>query len=288
MADDILVTGATGMLGRYVMRLLEESGRDRVHAPGRDECDLLEPRAVYDLVKRIRPAFILHLAAETDVDLCEREPGRAGLINHLATEAIARAAGEVGSWLLYVSTSNVFGGEAKLVYNELDIPSPMNYYGRSKLHGELAIRGRLPDDHLIVRAGWMIGGGVPHDHKFVGKIVKQIREKTEILRAVTDKFGSLTSASLLANFIVASMNDRLSGTVHFCSAGIVTRLDVARAIAEILSYEGEIVGVPSSMFPLPAPRPQSEGIESVYMSSLARVPNSWRRDLADYLREFDI
>lgn len=286
-ARPILVTGSTGMLGRYVMSLLKDGAADIV-APSKADTNFTEPNKVYDSIRHIQPSAILHLAAETDVDLCEREPRRAGLVNHLSTDAVARAAAELGAWLLYVSTSNVFGGEGKLTYNELDLPSPANYYGRSKLQGEFAIRQRLPDNHLIIRAGWMIGGGPQHDHKFVGKIIKQVSDGGNTLRAVTDKFGTLTPASSLAKFIVDSLKQRRTGTLHYSSLGVVTRLDVARTIAELMSFKGEIIGVPSSMFPLSAPRPQSEGIESIYLSAGETTPNYWRTDLTTYLAEFGI
>src|SRR5690348_15732754 len=91
---DTLITGSTGMLGRYVMDLLERTAPAQIRVLTRQECDLVSPRAAYETVREMRPAAILHLAAETDVDLCERDPGRAGLVNHLATDAIARAASE--------------------------------------------------------------------------------------------------------------------------------------------------------------------------------------------------
>jgi dTDP-4-dehydrorhamnose reductase len=290
VSDDFgptLVTGSTGMLGRYVMDSLAGANSGEVRALTRNECDLADPGAAYEVVKGIRPAAVLHLAAETDVDLCERDPGRAGLVNHLATDAIARAANETGARLLYVSTSNVFGAEGKHIYNELDLPTPVNYYGRSKLHGEAAIRQRLPDAHLIVRAGWMIGGGPGGDHKFVGQVAKKIREKVPELRAVVDKFGSLTSARLLAEFLISALRRQITGTIHFCSSGAITRFDVAQAIAEALSFEGRLIGVRSSNFPLSAPRPQSEAIESIYATVNGADVHSWRADLATYLAEFE-
>jgi dTDP-4-dehydrorhamnose reductase len=281
----VLVTGATGMLGRYVSMKLAELGVETVVAK-RVECDLFQPRNVYDFVAKIKPRAILHLAAETDVDLCEREPQRAGTANHLSTDAIAKAAAECGSWMLYVSTSNVFGGEGKISYNELDLASPTNFYGRSKFQGEACVSRRLPDDHMIIRAGWMIGGGPTHDHKFVGKMVKLMREGAPLIRAVTDKFGSITPASSLAAFICESLELRRTGTVHYSSAGIITRLDVAYALSEFLSFKGQIEGVASSLFPLSAPRPSSEGMQSIYMPESKFAPRVWKKDLSDYVSEF--
>ena len=275
------------MLGGYAMDCLASAGVCDVRTLTRQQCDLTNPGAAYEVVKQIRPTSVLHLAAETDVDLCERDPGRAGLVNHLATDAIARAASEIGARLIYVSTGNVFGGEGKSVYNELDLPSPVNYYGRSKLHGEAAIRQRLPDSHLIVRAGWMIGGGPGGDHKFVGQIAKRIKDKVPELRAVVDKFGTLTSARALAEFLISALREQITGTFHFCSSGLITRFDVAQAIAETLSFEGRLIAVPSAVFPLSAPRPQSEAIESIYTTISGMAIRSWRADLAAYLAEFE-
>ena len=144
----VIVTGATGMLGRYVHKELAKSNIECV-TPDRALCDLSDPSGVYDFIRATQPAAVMHLAAETDVDVCEREPRRAGILNHLSTEAVAQAARACGAWLLYISTSNVFGSDCKTLYNELDVPSPVNYYGRSNLHGEYATRLSCPEDHLI-------------------------------------------------------------------------------------------------------------------------------------------
>ncbi|MGY3449819.1 SDR family oxidoreductase [Bradyrhizobium sp. USDA 4353] len=280
------MTGSTGMLGRYVMGLLIDQGLSPI-APDRSQCNLINPEAVYSFVKGERPDIVLHLAAETDVDLCERDPTRAGIANHLATDAIARASQEIGAWMLYISTSNVFGGEGKLIYNELDQPSPMNYYGRSKLLGEQSIRLRIPDQHLIIRAGWMIGGGAAHDHKFVGKIVAQIRNRVPEIKAVRDKLGTITSAKLLAELIVSTvLEERKMGTLHFCSEGVTTRFQIAQAMAQYLKFEGRVTGVSSPVFPLSAPRPQSEGIETIYPMSIKVNAGTWQSALSQYLEEF--
>lgn len=285
----VLVTGATGMLGRYVLDELRKLNISYV-APDRARCDLSDPSTIYSYIRDLRPDAIMHLAAETDVDMCEREPRRAGILNHLATQAIAQAARASESWLLYVSTSNVFGADCKSFYNELDVPAPVNYYGRSKLHGEHAARLSCPESHLILRAGWMIGGGPEHDHKFVGKVIRQISGGLGPLRAVTDKFGSLTRADALADFAVSSLLQRRTGTLHFCSRGVVSRFDIAMAICEILQSGGPVEGVTSAQFPLSAPRPYSEGMDSLYvpLAQAPVAPSFWRDDLRSYVSLFKV
>jgi len=214
----LLITGATGMLGGYVLSMAEAQGHETI-APSRSQFDLKDLGSIAAFIKKAKPAFVLHLAAQTDVDSCERDPAIAARINVLATQEIAKATAEVGGWLGYVSTSNVFGGGDKIIYNELDLPNPVNYYGRSKLWGEHAVTKYLPFNHLIVRAAWMIGGGPDKDHKFVGKIVSQIRGGATEIKAVDDKYGTITVARDLAGFLLASTNEGRCGLFHFASKG---------------------------------------------------------------------
>ncbi|TKI04226.1 SDR family oxidoreductase [Martelella alba] len=287
MTQKIVITGGTGMLGMYVTHALSHCRYDIVMADRR-RCDLANPCSVYQYISELRPDIILHFAAETDVDLCEREPARAGIYNHLSTEQIAKAAQGSSAWLLYISSSNVFGAEGKISYNELDIPLPTNYYGRSKLNGEEAVKIYCPEKHLILRAGWMIGGGPNKDHKFVGKIIRQIKSGATELKAVNDRLGSITHAAQLSEFIIRAMHDRQTGTFHYASNGTISRFDIAREIGEILRYRGNIVPVQSSLFPLSAPRPFSEGIKSLYLSTLdaSLNPGYWKEDLAKYVATF--
>ncbi|AOF14548.1 TPA: dTDP-4-dehydrorhamnose reductase family protein [Yersinia enterocolitica] len=289
MKRKILITGGTGMLGAYVTSALKDTDYN-VIVTERNTLNLSVPEAIFSYITAEKPDVILHFAAETDVDLCEREPARAGIYNHLATEQIAQAAKFCGAWLLYLSSSNVFGGEGKLSYNELDIPLPMNYYGRSKLIGESSVRNACTNNHLIIRAGWMIGGGPDKDHKFVGKIIQQIKAGSTSIKAVSDRLGSITSAMQLCNFIIWAINKRHTGTLHFASSGTISRFDIACAIGDLLNFKGDIIPVHSSVFPLSAPRPYSEGIESIYMSILsdAPKPSLWKSDLAKYVGTFPV
>jgi dTDP-4-dehydrorhamnose reductase len=285
--EKILITGSTGMLGRYVCQLAMEVGLN-IFTPKRDQFDISNSSLMECYIDNLQPTAILHLAAETNVDLCERDPRHAGLYNHIATETIAKKARQHDAWMLYISTSNVFGAEGKPYYNELDIPNSVNYYGRSKFRGENAVQTWRGRNSMVIRAGWMIGGGVEHDHKFVGKIVQQMRDGVSDIRSVTDKYGTITNALKLARFIVKSLEERRLGTYHYSSSGLVNRFEIAREIAAALSFNGTVSAVISAEFPLSAPRPSFEGIESVYLpnESSEWTPRYWREDLREYLREF--
>ena len=281
--EKILITGSSGMLGSYIARSIDRT-KYEVFCPSSAELNLKDPEAISKAIKEIAPNVILHLAAETNVDLCEVDVRHAAKINCKATEVLSKAASEVGAWVVYISTSNVFGARKKLTYNELDLPDPENYYGRSKLAGEKAIEKYCSQNCLIIRVSWMIGGGFAKDQKFVGKIVGQIKAGASVLRAVDDKYGTVTLASSLAAFIIRSIPERKVGTYHFASQGLVTRFDIAKAVVKYLNFEGEVLAVKSSQFPLSAPRPDSEGIVSVYLDKEDGI-GLFEDDIKKYISE---
>ncbi|WP_215872876.1 SDR family oxidoreductase [Acidithiobacillus caldus] len=285
--DKLLITGSTGMLGGYVMSEVDRN-KWSIIAPTRSMFNLDEPSLLYDYIIANNPQIILHMAAETDVDQCEIDPHIAARRNALSTQEIARAARKCGAYLLYISTSNIFSSSERLIFNELDVPSPCNYYGKSKFFGEKVIENSGPSDYLIIRAGWMIGGGRQKDHKFVGRIIKAIDNNAEEIRAVNDRIGSITYAHLLSKFIRWALDNKPTGIIHYSSTGAISRYEIAVEIARILNFNGRVIPVSSPIFPLPAPRPLSDAIETIYLSVMngAPISGSWREDLETYVRTF--
>ncbi|MHB1735538.1 MAG: SDR family oxidoreductase [Acidithiobacillus sp.] len=283
----LLITGATGMLGDYVTQSLSAETYI-LDIALRESLDLNDPSGCYDYIKKRQPQIILHMGAETDVDLCEKNAQAAATRNALSTQAIARAARDCNAYLIYISTSNIFSACDRILFNELDIPSPCNYYGKSKFFGEQSIVAFGPENFLIIRAGWMIGGGRLKDHKFVGKIISAIDSGATEIKAVNDRIGSVTYAKTLADFIRWTLSAKPCGIVHYASLGAISRYEIAVEIAKIMNFSGKVLPVSSSIFPLPAPRPISDAIESIYLPLMvgAPLPGMWRDDLDTYVRTF--
>ncbi|MGD1003430.1 MAG: NAD(P)-dependent oxidoreductase [Minisyncoccia bacterium] len=265
--DKVLVTGASGMVGSYVDFGIKTDHRSL------DITDLGEVLRVCELHK---PNVILHLAADPDVDRCERDPEHAYAINSIGTYNMAVAAKSFGAKLVYVSTAGVFDGEKKEPYKEDDEPNPQNYYGRSKYVGELIVRGMLKD-YIIARACWMFGGGPEKDKKFVAKIIKQL-DQPEI-KAVNDKIGSPTYAKDLISGIKKLLVANKVGTYHLSDKGVCSRYDVAMEIVKTLKPGVKVVPVDSSYFKLDAARVYSEA-----MVSREDLTRPWQEALEEYLR----
>ena len=242
----------------------------------RHSFDITNLKEVLAICKKHEPDVIIHLAAETDVDLCERDPEHAYMINTIGTYNMAVAAKEVGAKLVYVSTAAVFDGLKSEPYQESDTPDPQNYYARSKYLGELAVQGVL-SDYIIARAGWMFGGGAEKDQKFVAKIVAQMG-KPEI-KAVNDKFGSPTYGKDLINGIKELVRQDQTGVFHMANKGMCSRYEMAKFIADTLHSSTAITSVDSSFFNLDAARGNSEAIAS----SRTNVMRPWQDALKEYL-----
>jgi dTDP-4-dehydrorhamnose reductase len=282
----VLVTGAAGAVGSYVRQTFSDCELVLSDVRGDFErLDVTDAPSVMQMVADLAPDVVLHLAAATDVDVCEQEPDLAFRANAIGTQNVALASRRAGATLVYISTAGVFGGDKVEPYTEFDEPGPANVYGHSKLAGERIVTALL-DTHYIVRAGWMIGGG-SLDRKFVGKIVDLIEGGAERLRAVDDKFGSPTYAKDLLLGIRRLLETGYFGLYHLVNDGSCSRYDVALAIRDVAGLtELDVEPVSSAYFPLPAPRARSEAMRNYKLELLGLEPmRPWRAALDEYLTQ---
>lgn len=286
----ILITGAAGTLAAAVGPALLRDGHNPVmtdinqRVPDIRNMDISDRDSVRSVMDSQRPDYVFHFAAATDVDACEKDPGRAFLINAAGTENIALACRDMDVSLLYVSTGAVFYGDKPEPYTESDTPRPLNVYGKSKLAGEAAVQGILKK-YFIIRAGWMIGGW-DLDKKFVYKVIQQLRQGKKELTAVNDKFGSPTFTKDFAARLTAIINTGRYGIYHLVNNGSCSRFDIALKIVEFMGLEKSVKVRPvdSASFSLAAPRGRSEMLCSDRLSSLGcgDMPH-WEEALREYI-----
>jgi dTDP-4-dehydrorhamnose reductase len=245
------------MLGQAVCRDLAMG--HEVIAAAHDDLDITDRAALDGRLEEARPDWVVHLAALTDVDRCEREPGTAFAVNSAPVEALARWCTEQRAGLLLLSSIAVFDGTKTSAYTESDPPCPANVYGRSKWEAERL--ARATPRHLVVRTGWLFAGD-DSDHKFVGRILSLARERRSI-DVVQDKWGSPTGVRDLASALRRLMEEEQRGLVHCVNDGPpASRVDVARVVVEAVGLPTEVHPVSSDRFPDLAPRPGMEAAVS--------------------------
>lgn len=280
----VLVTGAAGAVGSYVPSVFTDAELVLTSLGGEHRrLDVRDPDAVSATFANVKPDVVLHLAAATDVDGCERDPDLAFASNATATENIALACRDNDCELVYVSTGAVFPGDKPDPYVESDQPGPANVYGRSKLAGERNVAAVL-DRYFVVRAGWMIGGAA-RDQKFVGKVAQLLRSGQTQLRAVNDKWGSPTYALDFLAGVKRLLESGRHGLYHCVNPGMVTRYDIAVELRAILDRpDVDIEPVSSDAFPLPAPRGRSEALRNHKLEVLGLdEPRTWQDALRAYV-----
>ncbi len=279
----ILVTGAAGMLGSDLRPIFAEK-HDLVLTDIK-ELDVRDPAQVLRWSEQVRPDIILHLAAATDVDECERTPDLAYANNAIGTRNVALACQQVGATLVYISTLSVFDGLKCEPYTEFDLPHPESHYSRAKYEGEQFVRSLL-NRYYIVRAGWMFGGRA-EDKKFVAKIIALAQSKP-VLTVVNDKFGSPTYTADLSRGLLKLVETGWYGTYHLVGTGdYCSRYECAQAILEYAGIRNcELRPVSSAAFPLSAPRPRMEAGRNYHLELMGcQWVRPWREALREYVQK---
>ena len=276
----ILVTGASGMCGSYVRNVYFDGA---IHLTDLDAMDIRDGDQVMRTFSSVRPDLVLHLAAETDVDRCEKEPDHARTTNVEGTGNVVAACLRYNAEMVYISTLGVFDGRKPTPYTEEDLPAPLSYYARTKWEGEQLDPPALRWCY-IVRTGWIFGGG-EKDKKFVGKIAALCQDgHSKELKVVDDKFGNPTYAQDLVAKIRELTVTGKYGLYHVANEGSCSRFEFAREITRLLGRNVPMVLVLSDAFPLPAPRPRSEAGESRRLVQIGLKPmRPWKVALNDYL-----
>ncbi|MGZ5018027.1 MAG: dTDP-4-dehydrorhamnose reductase [Methylobacter sp.] len=268
----ILLFGKGGQVGWELQRSLAPLGE--VVALGTDSQDLCGDfthlDGIVETVRAVAPDVIVNAAAYTAVDKAESEPDLSRTINALAPGLLAEEAQRSGAWLIHYSTDYVFDGSGDKPWSETDPVAPLSIYGKTKLAGEEAIRA-TDCQHLIFRTSWVYAarGG-----NFAKTMLRLAGERDQ-LTVINDQIGAPTGADLLADVTahalrVALQHPEVSGLYHLAAGGQTSWHEYANFVIDFARQAGikikvapeAIQPVPTSAFPLPAPRPKNSRLDT--------------------------
>ena len=293
-SDRVIITGCGGMLGEAVYDVFKDVCNARfsdidLNAPWLERLDVRVSKNVATYLTEVKPNYIVHLAALTDMEYCELHPEDAYATNTGGVLNVAEYARNHNIPLVYISTAGIFDG-GKDEYTENDTPNPLSVYGKSKYGGEL-IAKTLPKS-IIIRAGWMMGGGPKKDKKFVNKIIKQLRAGSKELAVVNDKFGTPCHTYDLAQSIKYLLDHDAYGLYHGACDGGGNRVDVARHLLESLGLTDQVKvkEVESDFFSENyfEPRPHSERLTNIELKKIApHLTRDWKICLNEYIERFN-
>jgi len=285
------MVGAGGMLGQAFYHTFREDFEVRcsdidLNATWLEYLDFRDQKAYREMALDMRPDWIFHLGAYTDLEYCEQHKDETYVTNVESVSHAVGIANEIGCHVLYISTAGIFGGE-KEVYDEEDTPMPLGVYGKTKYLGERYVLENAGNG-LVCRAGWMMGGGLEKDKKFVAKIVRQIMDGQQTLMIVNDKLGTPTYTIDFARNTRLLVQQSRTGLYNMVCGGMTGRVEVAKAVVELLgkSDSVEVVEVDSGYFSdrYFAQRPACERLINRRLNDEnINIMRDWREALSEYI-----
>lgn len=264
----LLLTGAGGLLGAYLLR--ELAGRDGVVALGGPRggdrfgvplrpVDLTDVDAVAGVLRSARPDVILHAAATARVADCVRDPERAWRSNAGATATLARLAADAGVRLVLVSTDLVFDGE-HAPYREDDEPSPVSVYGRTKRAAEGAVLA-VPRS-AVVRVSLLYGPALHGRPSFFDEQAAALRSGRPVT-LFRDEWRTPLDLLTAARALLAAADSEFSGLLHVGGPERLSRLGMGLRLAAFLGLDaGPIVATDRGAAPAAEPRPRDVSLDS--------------------------
>ena len=240
--NKILITGAFGQLGTSLCEVLSNKS---ILATGRVmtltekyrcmELDITNQEAVEELIRNYKPDIIIHLAAMTDVDGCEKDPETAFEINVGATENLLK---NFNGKFIYVSTDYVFDGEEGPYYED-DKVNPVSVYGKTKLYGENLVQ-ESDIDWIILRSNIIFSYNDRTKASFVNWVVDSLKKK-QMITVVDDQWNNPTWTNDLANVISMLIEKNIGGIYHYGGGDFLNRYEFAKMIASAFSLDRELI-----------------------------------------------
>ncbi|MBQ7268066.1 MAG: dTDP-4-dehydrorhamnose reductase [Synergistaceae bacterium] len=293
----IFITGANGQLGRDLVHEFTLRGIECVASDiqdkfsGEESCryvklDITDFDSVDRAMNDTKPQRVIHCAAWTAVDAAEEEANRQKVyaVNVAGTENIAKACAKYDIIMTYISTDYIFDGTGTRPWQpDDDSYSPLNYYGETKLKGELAVKKYLKK-FFIVRIAWVFG---KNGNNFVRTMLK-IAKTHDTLRVVNDQIGTPTYTPDLAKLLVDINMTEKFGIYHATNeGGYISWYDFACEIFAQSGVSVNVIPVSTQEYGLSkAKRPYNSRLDKSKLVSSGFQPlPDWRDALRRYLSE---
>lgn len=279
---NILITGAYSLLGSALLttRPKNISVVTSYHKKKNDfsniknissiQIDITQKENIIHNINRINPAVIIHAAAISNVDYCEKNKQLAKKVNIDGTKHIIEAARQRGVTMLFISTNAVFDGKTP-PYSEESTLKPINYYGETKaICEELIQKSGLP--FVIVRLTTMYGWRPDETRDNPATFIINKLSKQEVLPMVTDHFVNLLYNKQAGNAIWKIILKKYTGVIHIAGSERISRFDFAKKIAKTFLFPQKLIKpVKSSYFKTIAKRPSDTTFTTEKMAKILRI-----------------
>jgi dTDP-4-dehydrorhamnose reductase len=280
-----VVFGASGQVGVELVRELK-TRQYAVTGWNRLQVDVTDRAAVERALARSDADVVFNAAAYNQVDVAEKEPQAAFLVNGLAVRNLALACRQIDARLVHFSTDYVFDGRARHPYTEDDPTHPLSAYAVSKLTGELYAQAYL-DRAVVVRTSGVFGpGGLNTARGNFVELMLRLASTGQPIRVVEDHVASPTYAPLLAARTVDLVDRDLSGLFHIGGGMPISWFQFAKTIFEMAGLDPLLLATNEREYRTTAQRPKYSALSNARIERLGLEPiPPLRQVLGVYLAE---
>ena len=299
----VFVTGVAGQLGHDVMNELDKRGIEAIGSGSREayngvadnsavtrlsyvQMDITDKNEVERVLSEIRPDAVIHCSAWTNVDGAEDEDNKEKVraLNVQGPRNIAEVCRDIDAKMVYISTDYVFDGQGTEPWKPDDKNyAPLNYYGETKLGGELAVAAAL-DRYFVVRTAWVFGLS---GKNFIKTMLNVGRTHNEV-RVVNDQIGTPTYTKDLAVLLCDMIGTEKYGYYHATNeGGFISWYDLTREIYRQSGLATKVIPVTTEEYGLSkARRPFNSRLDKSKLTEngFNRLPG-WKDALGRYLKE---
>lgn len=277
----VLVTGARGLLGSELVKLLRIDGIEVVcfDREGflRASCeDQIHALNGFD--------YVIHAAANTNVEECEREPDVCYRDNCFLSERLFLSSMKNNAKFVFVSSTGVYGRWKNSPYHEYDKTAPTTVHHESKLITENLVSKSL--DSLIIRTGWLFGGERGNNKNFVINRINEISNCPGVISANISQVGSPTYVVDCAQVLIELIKKECTGIFNVVNGGRASRFDYVKEIVRLSGSLAKVLPVEQQYFNRLAKVSENESAFSLRMNFVGcKDLRPWTSALKEYMED---
>ncbi|MBN1601410.1 MAG: SDR family oxidoreductase [Chitinispirillaceae bacterium] len=281
----LLITGASGFLGWNCCRIATKNymvtGLYNSHncsVPGVDyiQCNITDTKKLDQIISGIGPSIIIHTAAISAPNQCQKEPVASRGINVDVSGALARICHQRDVKFVFTSSDQVFSGE-EAPYSENSPVSPVNIYGKQKADAEQLIMQECPDA-AVCRMPLMYGDAPEGATSFIIPWLEMVRNGTALKLFIDEMRTPVSARDAACGLLLAA--EKVSGVIHLGGREVLSRYEMGMKLAEAAGLDnGCIQACKQSGVKMSAPRPLNVSMDSSKAFSIGFSPGMFSDEL---------
>lgn len=243
----VIITGASGMLGAAFRQQFALEGNEVVAWSRNDAWEAIKNNNTEPFCNA---SLLIHAAANTDVEHCEKNPDECYRDNYFLTARIAAKCDLTGTPLVYISSTGVYGAAQTTPYREYSKVQPTTHHHRAKLLGEEAVLV-ASKKNLVVRTGWLFGGSFLSPKNFVARRIEEGLKNISLGQSVysnNEQWGCPTFTQDVVERVKELINKRLAGVFNVVNEGCASRFEYVKAIIEIAGIDISVQPISAKTF----------------------------------------